>query len=39
MTPAEYMARIAAVTKEQVAAAARDLKLHTTYILKGADHE
>ena len=39
MTPAEYMDRISAVTKDQVAAAARDLKLHTTYILKGADHE
>ena len=39
MTPAEYMERIAAVTKEQVSAAARQLKLHTTYILKGADHE
>ena len=39
MTPAAYMERIAAVTKEQVMAAARDLKLHTTYILKGEDHE
>lgn len=39
MTPEEYMARIAAVTREQVAAAARDLKLHTTYILKGEEHE
>ena len=39
MTPAEYMERIAAVTKEQVAAAARDLRLHTTYILKGDRHE
>ena len=39
MTPSEYMERIAAVTKEQVSAAARDLKLHTTYILKGVEHE
>ena len=37
--PAEYMERIAAVTPEQVAAAARSLKLHTTYILKGENHE
>ena len=36
-TPAEYMERIAAVTAEQVAAAAATLKLHTTYILKGED--
>lgn len=39
MTPAEYQARIAAVTKADVAAVARTLKLHTTYILKGDDHE
>lgn len=38
-TPAEYMARIAAVTPAQVAAAAGSLKLHTTYILKGENHE
>ena len=38
-TPAEYMERIAAVTKEQVTAAARQLRLHTTYILKGENHE
>ena len=38
-TPAEYMERIAAVTAEQVASAARTLKLHTTYILKGENHE
>lgn len=38
ITPEEHMAKIAAVTKEQVAAAAGLLKLHTTYILKGADH-
>ena len=38
-TPAEYMERIAAVTADQVAAAARSLKLHTTYILKGENHE
>ena len=39
LTPAEQMERIAAVTKEQVAEAAKTLKLHTTYILKGDDHE
>ena len=38
-SPAEYMERIAAVTAEQVAQAARTLKLHTTYILKGESHE
>ena len=38
-TPAEYMERIAAVTAEEVAQAARTLKLHTTYILKGDSHE
>lgn len=35
MTPAEYMAAIEAVTKEQVVAAANSLNLHTTYFLKG----
>lgn len=35
MTPAEYMAAVEAVTKEQVVAAANTLKLHTTYFLKG----
>ena len=35
MTPAEYMAAIEAVTKEQVVAAANSLMLHTTYFLKG----
>ena len=35
--PEEYMERIAAVTAEQVAAAASTLKLHTTYILKGVE--
>ena len=38
-TPAEYMDQIAAVTAEQVAEAARKLTLHTTYILKGENHE
>ena len=38
-TPAEYMERIAAVTAQQVAEAARKLTLHTTYILKGENHE
>ena len=36
MTPAVYMDAIRAVTKEQVAEAARQLRLHTTYFLKGA---
>ena len=35
MTPAEYMAAVDAVTKEQVVAAANSLQLHTTYFLKG----
>ena len=35
MTPAQYMAAIEAVTKEQVVAAANSLQLHTTYFLKG----
>ena len=35
LTPAEYMAAVEAVTKEQVVAAARSLTLHTTYFLKG----
>ena len=34
-TPDSHMAAIRAVTAEQVAAAARTLKLHTTYFLKG----
>ena len=38
-TPAEYRERIAAVTAEQVAEAAKKLTLHTTYILKGENHE
>ena len=38
-TPAEYRERIAAVTPAQVAEAAKKLKLHTTYILKGENHE
>ena len=38
-TPAEYMEHIAAVTAEQVAEAAKKLTLHTTYILKGENHE
>ena len=38
-TPEQYMERIAAVTREQVTAAARQLRLHTTYILKGENHE
>ena len=35
MTPAQYMAAVEAVTKEQVVAAANSLQLHTTYFLKG----
>ena len=35
-TTEEYAAAIRAVTREQVAAAARTVKLHTTYLLKGA---
>ena len=37
MTPEVYAQAIRAVTREQVAAAARSLRLHTTYILKGAE--
>ena len=35
LTPAEYMAAVEAVTKEQVVEAAKSLTLHTTYFLKG----
>lgn len=35
MTPAVYMDAVRAVTKEQVADAAKLLRLHTTYFLKG----
>ena len=35
LTPAEYMAAVEAVTREQVVAAANSLQLHTTYFLKG----
>ena len=35
MTPEEYMEAVSRVTAEAVAAAARELKLHTTYFLKG----
>ena len=35
MTTAEYMAKVEAVTLEQVVAAANTLELHTTYFLKG----
>lgn len=37
MTPEQYMEAVRAVTADQVAAAARSLKLHTTYFLKGVD--
>ena len=36
MTPDVYMDAVRAVTKEQVAEAAKKLQLHTTYFLKGA---
>lgn len=35
MTPAEYMEKIHGTTLEQVVAAANQVKLHTTYFLKG----
>lgn len=35
MTPAEYKEAVQQVTAKQVAAAAKKLKLHTTYFLKG----
>ena len=35
LTPAEYMAAVETVTREQVVAAANSLQLHTTYFLKG----
>ena len=35
LTPAEYMEAIYAVTVDQVVAAANQVKLHTTYFLKG----
>ena len=35
MTPAEYMDAIRAVTAAQVSQAAKELRLHTTYFLKG----
>ena len=35
LTPQQYMEAVRAVTKDQVAAAARTLQLHTTYFLKG----
>lgn len=37
MTPAQYMEEVRSVTAEQVARAARELRLHTTYFLKGAN--
>ena len=36
MTPGEYIRAVEAVTAEQVAAAARTVRLHTTYFLKEA---
>ena len=37
MTPGEYAEAVRALTVEQVAAAARTLKLHTVYFLKGVE--
>ena len=37
LTPKNYMKAVQAVTGEQVAAAAAQVKLHTTYFLKGVD--
>ena len=37
LTPESYMKAVESVTKEQVAAAAAQVKLHTTYFLKGVD--
>ena len=37
LTPDTYMDAVRAVTKEQVAAAAKTLRLHTTYFLKGVN--
>ena len=37
MTPACYADAVRGVTREQVAAAARTLTLHTTYVLKGVE--
>ncbi len=35
MTPEQYMQQVASVTKEQVVEAAKTLRLHTVYFLKG----
>lgn len=35
MTPEQYMEKVTSVTKEQVVEAARTLRLHTVYFLKG----
>ena len=37
LTPDTYMDAVRAVTREQVAAAAKSLRLHTTYFLKGVN--
>ncbi len=37
LTPEAYMAAVEAVTAEQVAQAARTVRLHTTYFLKGVE--
>lgn len=39
MTPDEYRQAVLAVTGQQVQEAAASLKLHTTYFLRGNDHE
>lgn len=38
-TAASHMAAVEAVTPAQIAQAAQQLQLHTTYFLRGADHE
>ena len=37
LTPQAYMDAVRTVTREQVAEAAKTVKLHTTYFLKGVD--
>lgn len=39
LTPGEYMERVYATTVQQLIAAAQKLTLHTTYFLKGTDHD
>ncbi len=39
LSPAEYMEKVYATTTDQLIAAAQQLTLHTTYFLKGTDHD